>query len=60
MRISTLLLEGEVLVTVGVGVGVGVAILFCPELLPAIASTGLFASAKAVFTTLFDEVVVAI
>jgi hypothetical protein len=56
MRISTLLLEGEVLVTVGVGV----AILFCPELLPAIASTGLFASAKAVFTTLFDEVVVAI
>ena len=54
MRISTLLLEGGVLVTVGV------AILFCPELLPAIASTGRFASAKAVFTTLFDEVVVAI
>jgi hypothetical protein len=58
MRISTLLLEGEVLVTVGVGVGV--AILFCPELLPDIASAGLFASAKTVFATLFDEVVVAI
>ena len=49
MRVSTLLLGAEVLVTVGVFT------FFSSDSFPAFASTGLFVSANAVFTVLFVD-----